>query len=189
MTRHSRSPANVSMRYVECGGPFDLPHEAYTGGSRTLQAARAAKAAASTSKGTDDDSWKWPHPLAAASTPEGTDDGSEKWRGTSTSSQPTWQSQNQGGTWTSSQPTSQSQNQGGRWNEHYRAGHMGGRERHGDRGGKNSWYFAGYYKAKAKGEGYVRAYIAKYGDPPSQGGQCFHSRKEEDDAENADPAR
>ena len=177
------------MRYVECGGPFDLPHEAYTGGSRTLQAARAAKAAASTSKGTDDDSWKWPHPLAAASTPEGTDDGSEKWRGTSTSSQPTWQSQNQGGTWTSSQPTSQSQNQGGRWNEHYRAGHMGGRERHGDRGGKNSRYFAGYYKAKAKGKGYVRACIAKNGVPPSQGGQCFHSRKEEDDAENADPAR
>ena len=182
MTRHSRSPANVSMRYVECGGPVDLPHEAYTGGSRTLQAARAAKAAASTSKGTDDDSWKWPPPLAAAGTPEGTDDGSEKWRGTSTSSQPTWQSQNQGGTWTSSQPTSQSQNQGGRWNEHYRAGHMGGRERHGDRGGKNSRYFAGYYKAKAKGKGYVRAYIAKNGVPPSQGGQCFHSRKEEDDA-------
>ena len=77
----------------------------------------------------------------------------------------------------------------GRCNEHYRAGHMGGRERHGDRGGKNSRYFAGYYKAKAKGKGYVRAYIAKNGVPPSRGGQCFHSRKEEDDAENADPAR
>ena len=176
MTRHSRSPANVSIRYVECGGPFDLPHEAYTGGSRNPTAARFIEkygipadaddecrklpppvAAASTSKGTDDDSWKWPPPLAAASTPEGTDDGSSKWHGTSTSSAAAW----------SEQPNSQAENQGGRRNEHWRAGHDGGRQRYGDRGGQNNWWYAGYYKAKSKGKGYVRAFLATYGPPPS----------------------
>ena len=174
MTRHSRSPANVSMRYVECGGPFDLPHEAYTGGSRT------PAAAASTPKGTDDDSWKWPPPVAAASTPEGTDDGSSKWHGTSTSSAAAW----------SEQPNSQAENQGGRRNEHWRAGHYGGRQRHGDRGGQNNWWYAGYYKAKSKGKGYVRAYLATYGDPPSswgRNGNAFHNRREDDEAEQAGP--
>ena len=184
MTRHSRSPANVSIRYVECGGPFDLPHEAYTGGSRNPTAARFIEKygipadadekygipadaddecrklpppVAAASKGTDDDSWKFPPPQAAASTPEGSDDGSSEWHGTSTSSAAAW----------SEQPNSQAENQGERRNEHWRAGHDGGRQRYGDRGGQNNWWYSGYYNAKSKGKGYVRAFLATYGPPPS----------------------
>ena len=61
MTRHSRSPANVSMRYVECGAPFDLPHEAYTGGSRTPAAAAASL------MDTDDGRWNWRGSTASSS--------------------------------------------------------------------------------------------------------------------------
>ena len=110
------------MRYVECGAPFDLPHEAYTGGSRT--------------------------PADAAASPMDTDHGSWSWRGSTWdtgSSSDAWSRQD-----TSSQPVHG--REGGRQHEHYRHGYLGGRQRYGDRGGVRSEYYKGFYAAKGKGK-------------------------------------
>ena len=75
-----------------------------------------------------------------------------------------------------------------RENERYRHGLLGGRHRHGDRGGHDKAYYRGFYKAKGKGKGAVAAYVAENGPPPSRGGKSFHDRKEDADIVNVEEA-
>ena len=135
--------------------PLRFPNEGYIGGSRT-----PADAAASTMDVDDDGSWSWRR------SSWDTGSSSDAW-----GRQLTW-----------SEPANLTVAvEGGRRTEHYRHGILGGRQRHGDRGGKNSWYYKGYYNAKSKGKGAVKAFIAKNGEPPSRGGKAFHNRKEDDE--------
>ena len=82
-----------------------------------------------------------------------------------------------------------------RENEKWRHGLLGGRKRHGERGGHDRVYYRGYYAAKgkdkAKGKGSkenVQAYIGKWGPPPTRGGKSFHDRREDADIVNAEEA-
>ena len=134
--------------------PLRFPNEGYIGGSRT-----PADAAASTMDVDDDDSTIW------RGSSWNTGSSSDAWALSTT----TW----------SEPANSTAAVEGGRQFEHYRQGHLGGRRRHGDRGGKNHGYYKGFYSAKSKGKGAVKAYIAKNGEPPSNGGKAFHNRKED----------
>jgi len=131
------------MRYGECYAPFDLPNEAYTGGSRTSAAAPC--------------SW----PGSSSDGPRRQPKGKGKGGGPGVPGGRTW--------------------------ERYRGGHLGGRQRHGDRGGHDNWYYQGYYRAKGKGKGYLRAFMAVNGPPPNRGGTHFHNRREDDEPDSGAP--
>jgi len=85
--------------------------------------------------------------------------------------------------WHRSSDTWTANHGGGRTWEHYRHGWYGGRQRYGTRGGHDHDYYAGYYRAKGKGMGHLRAYLAQKGPPPTRGGDSFHDRKEDADVE------
>ena len=144
--------------------PLRFPNEGYIWDSRT----KADAAASTMDVDDDDDSTIW-----RAS--------SWSWRGSS------WNTSSSSDSWnweitTWSRPTNPTvATDGGRRQEHYRRGLCGGRQRHGNRGGKNTAYYQGLYNAKSKGKGAVKAFIKENGKPPSRGGKAFHKRKESDE--------